>query len=169
MLLHGLYNMVNSISTKELDFTVAVKSKSYCRAKKTPTVVVGAATKGSQNKGSVVEVSMFILFSGDESICSWSKVTTLSRENNTEFEGNAKSERSFKGGGSGGTSCGNWTLAGEVREAAWSARSALSSKDGFLLEVLKSSKFGREIKTSVESGRLSRGTPGQPESGARGD
>ena len=119
MLLRGLYNMVNSNSAKELDFTVAVKSKSYCRAKKTPTVVVGAATKGSQNKGSVVEVSMFILFSGDESICGWSKVTTLSRENNTEFEGNAKSEQSFKGGGSGGTSCGNWTLAGEVREAAW--------------------------------------------------
>ena len=161
--------MVKSVKTKETDFTAAVKSKPYCRTKRTPTVVVGAATKGSQNKGSVVEVSMFILFSEDESICSLSKVTTLSRENNTEFEGNAKSEQSLKGGGSGGTSCGNWTLAGEVREAAWSARSALSSKNGFLLEMLKSSKLGREIKTSVESDRLSRGTPGQTGSGTSRD
>ena len=109
------------------------------------------------------------MFLEDETIGICSKVTKLNRENNTGGEGNAKKKQSVNGGGSGGTSCGNWTLAGEVREAAWSAQSALSSRNGFLLEVLKSSKFGRQIKTSCESGQLSRRTPGQTESGASRD
>ena len=97
---------------------MAVKSELHCRMKKALTVPVSAATKGSQNKGSVVEFSISTMFLEDETIGICSKVTKLNRENNTEGEGNAKKKQSVKGGGSGGTSCGNCTLAGEVREAA---------------------------------------------------
>ncbi len=67
LLMHDLHNMINSFRTKETDVTAAVKSKLRCRTKKTLTVSVGAATKGSQNKGSVVEFSMVTMFSEDES------------------------------------------------------------------------------------------------------
>ena len=62
---------------------MAVKSELRCRTKKALTVPVSAATKGSQNKGSVVEFLISTMFLENETIGICSKVTKLNRENNT--------------------------------------------------------------------------------------